>query len=94
MTVFVVTSFRDYGDGEQYFSADGVFYSKETAVAYIKRDIHDRLNDYVSLYDDDQICNQAITDDDTSDYRIDFDGHTFAWHIDEFALIAEGNHDS
>ena len=86
MTVFVVSSFRDYGDGEQYFSADGVFYSKESAVAYIQRDINAKLDDYVSLYDDEDIRDQVITEDDTADYRIDYDGHTFMWRIDCYSF--------
>ena len=94
MTVYVVSSLRNYGEGELYYGADGVFQTREAAVRYIEEDIGDTLDDYSELYDDEEIRRQPITKDDTSDYRIDFDDHTFAWRIDEFALIAEGYHDS
>ena len=86
MTVYVVSSLRNYGDGELYYSADGAFRTKEAAVRYIEEDIDDTLDDYVDLYDDEEIRRQTITEDDTSDYRIDFDGHTFAWRIDCFQI--------
>lgn len=86
MTVYVVSSFRDYGDGEQYFSADGVFHTKEEATCYIRQDINDTMDDYVSLYDDEDIRDQVITEDDTADYRIDYDGHTFMWRIDCYSF--------
>ena len=86
MTVYVVSSFRDYGDGEQYFSADGVFHTKEEAKSYIQQDINDTMDDYVSLYDDEDIRDQVITEDDTADYKIEYDGDTFMWRIDCYSF--------
>ena len=86
MTVYVVSSFRGYGDGEQYFSADGVFHTKEEAKSYIHQDINDTMDDYVSLYDDEDIRDQVITEDDTADYKIEYDGHTFMWRIDCYSF--------
>lgn len=83
MTVYVVSSFRDYGDGERYFSADGVFANKEDALDFIRRDSEETRSTYEDLYDA-EIPESVVRleFDEEYDCRIDFDGHTFLWRID------------
>ena len=83
--IYAVSSLRDYGDGEIYFSTDGLFATKEMANAFIRQDITEVMENYREVFGE-KIPDEEIkhTMDDTGEYRIDFCDHTFIWRIDEF----------
>ncbi len=84
-TIYAVSSLRDYGDGEVYFSTDGLFLTIQEAEDYIREDIREIRGNYSALYDED--IPAAVIDmdgDDMTDCRIFFDDHRFLWRIDEF----------
>ena len=77
--IYVVSSFRDYGDCEIYFSADGIFATRDMADAFVRQDIAELVENYKSV---DMVVKGTNGDDD--DYMLRFDGHTFRWRIDTF----------
>ena len=84
--IFVVSSLREYGDGEHYFGADGLFRTMEEAEEYIRSDIRDTLADFKEAFGEE--IPESIVDtvpDDYADYRIFYGGRHFAWRIDHFA---------
>lgn len=80
--IYVVSSMRDYGDCEIYFSADGIFASKEEAEKYIKQDAAEILAEY----EDSSVMLEKAPHDiaDEIDYLISMDEYTFNWRIDTF----------
>ena len=87
-SIYTVTSLRDYGNGEVYYGADGIFYSKEGAVDYIMSDMKEACEDYedyLTIDASDPLC---------TEYVIDKDEHGFAWRIDEFADISHKEEDN
>jgi hypothetical protein len=85
--LFVVSSLREYGNGEQYFGTDGIFRSMSDAEAYIREDIAETLADFKDTFDE-EIPESAIDDvsDDYADFRIEYGDKYFAWKIEHFAL--------
>lgn len=83
--VYVVSSLREYGNGEQYFGADGIFRTRQEAVEYIDGDVHETLMDFADTFDE-QVPESSIdrVGDDYSDVRISCGDKYFAWRIDEF----------
>lgn len=78
--IYVVSSMRDYGGGEIYFSADGIFASKEEAEKYIKQDAAEILAEYE---DSPAMLEKAPHDiEDYVDYLINM--YPFYWRIDTF----------
>lgn len=84
MTVFAVSSLRDYGNGETYFGTDGVFLTREAASEYVTQDMEATRKNYADVYEDDFWPEPEETCE--ADYLIEFDGHTFAWCIDQFDI--------
>ena len=80
--IYVVSSMRDYGGCEIYFSADGIFSSKEEAEKYIKQDAEEILEDLGAVGPALEKAPHEI--EDFVDYIIDMDGHSFCWRIDTF----------
>lgn len=85
--IYVVSSLREYGNGEHYFGTDGLFRTMEEADEYIRADIHDTLADFKDTFDD-EIPLSAVdhVSDDYADYRIEYADKYFAWRIDHFAM--------
>lgn len=90
MTIFAVSSLRDYGDGEIYFGTDGIFNSREDAMEYIRRDLRETMENYNTVYEPETSDPEIEWEgDDYADVRVTFDGHTFLWRIDQFAIKDE-----
>lgn len=73
--IYLVTSFRDYGQGEAYYGPDGVFHTYEEARAYIMADMEE-VNDWDGDYEDLK---------NTSAYKefVIYQGvHAFSWRVD------------
>lgn len=83
--IYVVSSFREYGNGERYFGADGLFRTMEEAEEYIRNDIRETIADFRDTFDE-EIPASAIDDvsDCYADFRISYADKYFAWRIDYF----------
>lgn len=84
MTIYAVSSMRDYGDGEVYFSTDCLCTTIEEAQDYIRSDAEATREEHASVYDDDFWPEPKETD--LADCVVEFDGHLFAWRIDTFKM--------
>lgn len=86
-SLYVVSSLREYGNGEHYFGTDGIFRTRQEAEEYIRADVRDTLADFKDAFEEE--VPQAAVDwisDDYSDCRVEFDDKYFAWRIDHFRM--------
>lgn len=88
--VFVVTSLRDYGDGEVYFGADSLFTTFEQAEASIREDMRATLDNYESAYDDLSSENVDFEQDTFGEWSLRFDDHIFRWRVDTLGIDPSG----
>lgn len=83
--IFVVTSLRDYADGEIYFGADGLFETFEKAREYIKDDMEETFSDRERPIDLEEKLSHTGADA-LAQYTVVDGDHTFCWKIDTFTI--------
>ena len=85
--LYVVSSFRDYGDNEKYYGVDGIFDTEEQAEDYIRDDMEETNE----MYEDYLTVKSGA--DCYAEYILDMDEHYFSWRIDAFNELPVLNSD-
>ena len=95
MIVCVVSSIREYENDERYFGVDGVFTDPIQAIAYLKKDISERIEEE-GVEDDDPIFLMEPLDDDIDSFMSEAIGiltaelciwqHRYSWFVERMSV--------
>lgn len=95
MIVCVVSSIREYENDERYFGVDGIFTGPIQAIAYLKKDISERIEEE-EVEDDESIFLTEPLDDDIDSFmskemrvltaELCIGQHRYAWFVERMAV--------
>lgn len=74
--IFVVTSFRNYGNDEIYYGFDGGFLTFKKAKEYVVHEMEETIDNWDGAYE------ELEEGDDSVKLVLDGDGYLFSWTID------------